>query len=273
MLELLFPCVALVLQSDLPLAHFPVTPPAPAEFASPCERQKHDGASLTVCSFDRDDPGLRLFLNDESGAPYGEFDAINSALAEQDKTLIFAMNAGMYHEDRSPVGLYMENGEELAPLQTGEGYGNFHLLPNGVFVIWQEDGLKGTHVLETNAYQSRMAHDVVNYATQSGPMLVIDNELHPKFNPESTSFKRRNGVGIDEDFNRLYFVLSDGWVTFHAFASFFRDELGCENALYLDGSISRLYDKANDRSDIGPAMGPVVGVVRPSSLSDSVDSD
>ena len=238
-------------------------PPSPPELTSPCERMRSEGASYTVCSFDRHDFGLRLFLNDDTGTPYGEFDAINQALAEADETLLFAMNAGMYHEDRSPVGLYMENWQELAPLQTGEGYGNFHLLPNGVFVIWQEDGRKGTHVMDAETYQTGMAHDVVNYATQSGPMLVIDGALHPKFNPDSTSFKRRNGVGIDADTDRLYFVLTDGFVTFHQFATFFRDELGCENALYLDGSISRLYDAASGRSDPGLPMGPIVGVVRP----------
>ena len=29
---------------------------------------------------------------------------------------LFAMNAGMYHEDFSPVGLFVEGGRELAPL-------------------------------------------------------------------------------------------------------------------------------------------------------------
>ncbi len=45
------------------------------------------------------------------------------------------MNAGMYHEDLSPVGLYVEEGREQAILQTGGGEGNFFLKPNGVFFV------------------------------------------------------------------------------------------------------------------------------------------
>lgn len=227
------------------------------ELTSPCERQRSEGASYTVCRFDRTDPRLRLFLNDETGAPFGEFDAINTSLAPASETLLFAMNAGMYHEDRSPVGLYMEDGQELARLQTGGGYGNFHLLPNGVFFI--EGGQAS--VLSTDAY--RIANRFPDFATQSGPMLVIDGALHPKFNAQSASFKRRNGVGIDSETGRLFFVLTDGFVTFHQFATFFAEELGCENALYLDGSISRLYDAATGRNDPGLPMGPIVGMVGP----------
>ncbi|MAP95703.1 MAG: hypothetical protein CMK07_12205 [Ponticaulis sp.] len=234
--------------------------PAPAA-ASPCERRAVEGISYTICVFDRYDPGLRLYLNDEAGTPFGSFNALRETLEAKGNTLRFAMNAGMYHEDRSPVGLYIEDGKELAPLQTGGGYGNFRLLPNGVFVIWQEDGLTGTHIMETSDYQTKMAKDVISYATQSGPMLVIDGDIHPKFNPESTSFKRRNGVGINEDTGQLYFVLSDGWVTFHAFASLFRDELNCENALFLDGSISRLYDGVTGRNDPGVPMGPILALI------------
>lgn len=235
----------------------PEPAPVSSESTSPCERMRYDGASYTVCSFDRDEPRLRLFLNDDTGAPYGEFDAIATSLEAQDETLVFAMNAGMYHEDRSPVGLYIEDGKALASLQTGTGYGNFHLLPNGVFYL--KDGT--AHVRETSSYQTLAP--APDYATQSGPMLVINNEIHPKFNPDSTSFKRRNGVGVDQETGRLYFVITDGFVTFYKFASFFRDQLDCENALFLDGSISRLYDPASSRNDIGPAMGPIVGIVRP----------
>ena len=45
------------------------------------------------------------------------------------------MNGGMYHPDRAPVGLYIEDGTEQARLILSEGPGNFGLLPNGVFCI------------------------------------------------------------------------------------------------------------------------------------------
>ena len=254
MLSTLIPALALLTGSPAAADAAQAEPPTSP---SPCTHETYEGASYTICAFDRNEPGLRLFLNDASGTPYGDFTTLNARLQEDNDTLIFAMNAGMYHENRSPVGLYIEDGQELARLQTGEGYGNFPLLPNGVFYI--QDG--EAHVAETSAYQS--ASPDPDFATQSGPMLVINGELHPRFRADSTSFKRRNGVGVDEKTGKLYFVLSDGWVNFHSFGALFRDHLGCENALFLDGSISRLYDAVTGRNDPGLMMGPIVAIIQP----------
>lgn len=232
-------------------------PLQPQSAEQPCQRVKYDAASYTICRFDRNDPGLALFLRKADGAPFGEFSALEDTLRADGKTLLFAMNAGMYHEDRSPVGLYIERGEQIAPIQTGAGYGNFHLLPNGVFYLDEE----GAHVLASKAYLARRPTPV--FATQSGPMLVIDGALHPAFNKDSTSYKRRNGVGIDADTGTVYFVISDGLVTFYRFASLFRDHLNTQNALYLDGSISRLYAPGMGRDDFGAEMGPIIAVTRP----------
>jgi uncharacterized protein YigE (DUF2233 family) len=162
----------------------------------------------------------------------------------------------MYHEDRSPVGLYVEAGEEQAPLNTNDGPGNFHLKPNGVFYVL-ENGMAG--VDETSAFLMTKRKPPP-YATQSGPMLVINGEIHPRFLPDSESLKRRNGVGVTDE-GDVVFVLADTPVRFYDFAAFFRDELQAPNALYLDGTISRLYAPALDRNDPGLAMGPIVGVV------------
>ncbi|MEL6257772.1 MAG: phosphodiester glycosidase family protein [Pseudomonadota bacterium] len=198
---------------------------------------------------------LRLFLRDDAGEPHGEFRSVDDALAEEGRRLAFAMNAGMYHQDRAPVGLYIEAGEKAASLNTKDGPGNFHLMPNGVFFI--ADGTAA--VLESNAFVT--ADPDVDYATQSGPMLVVDGTIHPKFNPDSSSYKRRNGVGVSTDGETVYFVISDQLVTFHRFARLFRDELGCDNALFLDGAISRLHAPELGRSEIGARMGPIVGLV------------
>ena len=93
-------------------------------------------------------------------------------------------------------------------------------------------------------------------------MLVIGGEIHPRFLPDSDSLKRRNGVGVTET-GEAVFVLSDSAVRFYDFATFFRDEMKTPNALYLDGTISRLYAPELDRNDPGAAMGPIVGVVAP----------
>lgn len=209
---------------------------------------------FVVCEADLARDEIRLFLNDAAGAPYGDFGPLIEALRLKGETLAFAMNAGMYHKDRSPVGLYIEDGAERKKLSTKDGPGNFHLLPNGVFWI----DAAGAHVGESTSYAA--AAPTARYATQSGPMLVIDGALHPKFLADATSRKRRNGVGVRED-GTVVFALSDTPVTFHEFATYFRDDLKTPNALYLDGTISRLYAPAISRNDPGLAMGPIVGVV------------
>ena len=138
------------------------------------------------------------------------------------------------------------------------GPGNFGMLPNGVFCI-REDRLA---VIETGRFQTLDAAECPS-ATQSGPMLVIDGELHPRFLPDSTSRYIRKGVGVSEDGATAWFVMSDAPVTFHEFGSVFRDDLKVPQALYFDGNISRLYAPDIGRNDLGLRMGPIVGVVAP----------
>ena len=45
------------------------------------------------------------------------------------------MNAGMFGEDLKPIGLYVEDGVQAKRLNRRDGYGNFHLKPNGVFYV------------------------------------------------------------------------------------------------------------------------------------------
>ncbi|WP_375205244.1 phosphodiester glycosidase family protein [Hyphococcus sp.] len=236
-------------------AAFLVLAAGPALAAPPCVKTTYRHADYVVCRVDPQANDIRLFLNKADGEPFGHFNWVKESLEKEGEKLIFAMNAGMYHEDRAPVGLYVEAGEKLAPLNDNDGPGNFHLKPNGVFYVTSA-GAAG--VAETSAFEKLGAD--MTYATQSGPMLVIDSDIHPRFLPESDSLKRRNGVGVTED-GDVIFVLADSPVRFYDFASYFRDELNTPNALYLDGTISRLYAPALDRNDPGVAMGPIIGVV------------
>ena len=229
----------------------------------PCETVGFESVPFLVCSFDPAADDIRLFLRDEAGAPFGQFDRLANHVASKGGSLVFAMNAGMYHEDRRPVGLYIEEEESEMGLVKNAGPGNFGMLPNGVF--WIEDDDAG--VTETLAYAERFADDPPRFATQSGPMLVVDGELHPVLNPDGTSIRRRNGVGVSADGRRVVFVISDSPVNFHAFARFFRDELDVPNALYLDGAVSKVYAPALERNESGLDMGPIVGVVRGSGKS------
>ncbi|WP_425084884.1 phosphodiester glycosidase family protein [Ruegeria profundi] len=219
-----------------------------------CEKLTHEDKRYTVCEVDASED-LRLFLNDAEGDLLGHFSSVNDTLAPEGKRLVFAMNAGMYHDDRSPVGHYVENGQEKMRVIPNAGPGNFGLLPNGVFCIREGRA----DVFETLTFVDQAPQ--CRFATQSGPMLVIDGELHPRFLPDSTSRYIRNGVGTSADGTRTVFAISDDYVTFHEFGRLFRDVLETPNALFLDGNISRMYERASNRSDIGFSLGPIVGVV------------
>ena len=227
--------------------------PLPA-LAGGCRDLNFDGTSYTLCEVAAGED-LRLFQSGPVGV-LGSFSSANDLLAAEGKTLGFAMNAGMFHPDRTPVGLYIEDGVAQTPLVTRDGPGNFGLLPNGVFCV--ADTFR---VIESLAFKAEAP--ACRYATQSGPMLVINGKLHPKFLADSDSYNVRNGVGVSADGARAVFAISNSAVNFHSFARLFRDGLNLPDALYFDGSISRLFAPGLGRNDLGFSMGPMVGTVVP----------
>ena len=134
---------------------------------------------------------------------------------------------------------------------------NFFKMPNGVFYF----GSAGAGVLTTEAFLARRPK--ADFATQSGPMLVIDGAIHSAFIPGSSDRKERDGVGITSP-TMVHFAISQGTVNFYDFALFFRDRLGCQSALFLDGgSAPGLYAPELDRNDAPShgGYGPIIGVV------------
>ena len=227
---------------------------SPEMGAAPCETVLADGSAFTVCTFPLSQFDISLHLSDTDGALFGQPLALQSALEAGVETVIAITNGGMYHSDRSPVGLYIESGEEKRPLVHGDGPGNFQLLPNGVF--WIKDGVAG--VEETTVYAE--ADHAPDFATQSGPMLVIDGEIHPSFRAASDSRFRRSGIGVVEDGDTVVFAISEQPVTFHAFASLFRDRLLVDNALFIEGKVCRLDLPGQGRHEPGLRMGPILAV-------------
>jgi uncharacterized protein YigE (DUF2233 family) len=219
-----------------------------------CAPKDFGAAKFTVCAFDPRRDDIRVFLSGTDGKPYGSLAALAAALKAKGDRLIFAMNAGMFGQDQSPVGLYVEESRKLHEADTRGGASNFHMKPNGVF--WIGDGVAG--VTETSRYLANPPR--ARYATQSGPMLILDGKVHPKIKPDGTSQKIRNGVGACKG-DTVAFAIADEPVTFDAFARLFRDGLGCQNALFLDGSISSLYAPELNRDDETGPIGPIVGVV------------
>ena len=224
------------------------TPPG-----EPCRIVAHKGGDYVVCSFDPAHHHVALHLRDGDGEPFGSITTLRRATPNT----LFAMNAGMYHPDLSPVGLYVEDGKEETPLVTNDGWGNFHLLPNGVFAVVETEGVQRFIVEESLAFQRERPTDIA-HATQSGPMLVIDGALHPRFLPRSDSLKIRNGVGVTPD-GHVHFAISRGAVRFHDFGTLYRDVIGAPNALFLDGTVSS-FESGSFRRGTFRAIGPIVSV-------------
>jgi uncharacterized protein YigE (DUF2233 family) len=231
--------------------------------AQPCAPETFEGNGYIVCTADPLEDDLQLFWKDSSDRPYRHFGPLADTVTADGQNLAFAINAGMYLDDFTPVGLYVEDGEQLRPLDTASVEGppasvpNFYKKPNGIFFV----GDGGAGVLTTEAYARDRPS--VNYATQSGPMLVIKGELHPALIPGSSDRTRRSGVGICEA-GLVRVAISDGNVNFHDFARLFRDHLQCPDALFLDGGRGTgLYAPALGRRDFSwhGGFGPILGVV------------
>ncbi|EFM61162.1 Hypothetical protein BROD_2929 [Brucella sp. NF 2653] len=163
----------------------------------------------------------------------------------------------------SPLGLFIADGKEQSPIQpagaktSDKPVPNFYKKPNGIFFLDES----GAGLLPTEQFVKRRPK--VWLATQSGPMLVIENRLNPIFIIGSADKSRRSGVGVCKD-GVIHFVVSDDAVNFHDFARFFRDRLECPNALFLDGGGGAgLYDPALGRNDMSwhGGYGPMFALI------------
>lgn len=254
------PLRASILSGLAVIAASPVAAEAPF-----CREDTFEATTYTICAIDLARDDLRIFLGDASGKPYRTFDALAADLAARKLDLVLAINGGMYHDDFSPVGLHIENGKELARANTRDVQAkpvpNFYKKPNAVFYV----GGGKAGIMETAEYLREKPP--AEFATQSGPALVLRGVIHPAFIVGSTDRTQRNGVGVSGG-TTVYLAISEDDVNFHDFARFFRDHLGASDALFLDGgSAPGLYDPATERNDPPGhgGYGPIIGVVRPSS--------
>lgn len=186
------------------------------------------------------DDNLQLFWKQpDADQAYQSFNGLSKTLAKQKKNVLFATNSGIFGQNQAPLGWHVEKGLKLQALNQvtrKDATGNFSLIPNGVFFI-DQSGQR--YVLETEQFLQDQNKYNIAYATQSGPMLVINGNIHPKFFAASDSLKYRSGVCVNHD--KTYFTITQQPINFYYFAKFFQDELNCDNALYLDGTLSQLY--------------------------------
>ena len=216
----------------------------------------YHGQNYLVCEVDPKKDDVRFFWKDDADHLLRDFDGLEKYVAAKGEKLLFATNAGMFDPDNKPVGLFVQNGDETTPLNLNDGPGNFHMKPNGVFLI---NAKHDAMVVESSAYAGLLTPAV--WATQSGPLLLQAGNIHPDFISDSKNVRVRSGVGVRKD-GVIEFAISTGPVNFYDFALLFRSRLKCPNALYLDGDISAFH--APSLKD-GKAhfFGPMIGIVAP----------
>lgn len=214
--------------------------------------QKIEDDRFVLHVVDLEIQNLKLYHQNEAGNNFGNFKNLKQALLKDNQELLFAMNGGMYLKDGSPQGLYIEKGLTKKDIDTTkEAYGNFYLQPNGIFYLTKDN--KGI-VCKTTDFKSNLN---ITYATQSGPMLIIDGKIHPVFVKGSNNLHIRNGVGVLPD-GTLVFAMSKELITLYDFAEFFKSH-GCQNALYLDGFVSRTYLPKKKWEQLDGDFGVIIG--------------
>ena len=199
---------------------------------------------------------VQFFWKNKKGKLIRSLGNLKKEIEADGKELLFAMNAGMYQRDRNPQGLFIENGKTIKALDTLQnGFGNFYLQPNGVFFIKEN---KKAGVLPSLKFAKEQKQ--ITSATQSGPLLVVNNKIHPAFKEGSSNLNIRNGVGVISD-HEIVFAISEKKVNLFDFAMLFKENLQCKNALYLDGFVSRAYIPQLNRNDIDGDFGVMIGIV------------
>lgn len=224
-------------------------------FLLSCKEKIRNEENFVIYQVNPQKQNLRMYWKDGKNEIIRSLDHLEHYTASQNEKLIFAMNGGMFEPDNSPKGLYIENDKTLHPIDTSKGNGNFYLPPNGVFYITKNNK---PEIIETKKF---IQSPEIKYATQSGPMLLIKGKINPAFQQHSKNLNIRNGVGILEN-GEIIFAMSKKEVNFYDFASLFK-EMGFQNALYLDGFVSRTYLPEKKWIQKDGDFGVMIGVTEP----------
>jgi uncharacterized protein YigE (DUF2233 family) len=214
--------------------------------------QAPSGAKIISYKADPKAQDLQFYWKDDSGQIFRSIQRLRDFLFQKHKKLVFAMNGGMFAPDNSPQGLFIQQRQLLTPVDTGSGSGNFYLKPNGILYITMENKAV---ICPTADF---INNGQIKFATQSGPMLLINGAIHPAFRKGSSNVNIRNGVGVLSD-NRLLFAMSEEPINFYDFADYFKQQ-GCQNALYLDGFVSRTYLPEKKWEQTDGDFGVIIGV-------------
>lgn len=230
----------------------------------------YDGLMLNYCgvkyliyvaNLDSDEIRMHLYKNKKK-QNYFSLDAVKADLELKGLEAKMITNAGMFTPSNEPEGLYIEEGSQTNfELDTGktQGDANFYLSPNGVFYI---DSSNTAHISTTMDFLTgkKISTGHIRMATQSGPMLLINGSIHPKFTSGSSNEKIRSGVGIINE-KKIVFAATVDPSNFYSFSMFFKNIFDCRDALFLDGHISQMYLKDINLHTEG-SFGPILSVTK-----------
>jgi len=192
------------------------------------------GIEFQTAEIDLSKANLQLYYRKPDGARFGNFESLQNDLAASGHQLLFAANAGIFDPNHVPCGLTVVAGHQEVPLNLKDGFGNFYMKPNGVFLV------RANRAMIVDATQYPSLSGQVQFATQSGPLLLQAGQINPRFNARSSNRRIRSGIGLRAD-GMVLLAISEQPVTFYDLAALFRDQLHCPVALYLDGDISTFY--------------------------------
>lgn len=206
---------------------------------------------ILACTVDPKTQNLQFYWKNDKGETLKSIQNLKNYVESKNLKLTFAMNGGMFDKKFAPQGLFIQNKKRLSALDTMNGTGNFYLKPNGVFYLTTDNI---PFVCKTDDFKDNKR---IKYATQSGPMLVINGQIHSAFKDGSTNLHIRNGVGILPN-NKVVFAMSKTAINFYDFAKYFQS-LGSKNALYLDGFVSRTYLPEKKWTQMDGNFGVIIG--------------
>ena len=249
--KLLFGLIQILFSSLLVVAA------VPCDSAELIDYRFHD-LVISTCKIDLWHDVVRMFWKDDNKMVLGRFSKLRAWLRPQGDDVVCATNAGIYDEEYRPLGLYIEKGVTLHGLNVRKNaYGNFYLQPNGVLLIRDQQA----DIVDTDRFaveRDKLLPGVL-FATQSGPILIQDGKINTTFSVGSENRLVRNAV-CTTSLHDIVLALSRGPINFYEFAQFLRNKIGCTNALYLDGNISRMYPGVG--SDLGPDFGVLIAVTK-----------
>ncbi len=196
----------------------------------------HTGVKFRVVKLDP--ARVSLVWKNPEGEPFRTFDQVQAAFTKQGKTVTFITNAGIFEPGGIPSGLHVEKSQTLRPINLADAPGNFFLKPNGVCTF--SPGASPAVFIGTCPKWQQAQNRRDTWAIQSGPLLLIEGKRHPAFVENSPNKLLRNGVGVDDN-KQLVFAITDKgeMVNFWDFSGLFL-KLGCKDALFLDGDISKM---------------------------------